>query len=219
MSLIKPLGVKGLMVFEGWFTRCPTSLVYHSRQHKIKHQRFWSVFSCLATLYCSEAVFGKPLVCMPQVALFYQPEILFALCVNESTIYSVYFIYVCLSEWGHKKWVSKCVGGVISLVCTVFVQFFPWQQTACTGRAEGNAALSAKANKGSECVFVCVHVCVCDSVSAVCFRQMCRPWYTFFFLLHILNLFLHKCHIHPMYSCDSSAFCLWILCLMSKDCE
>lgn len=77
---------------------------------------------------------------------------------------------VCVCEWGQNKWVSKCVGGVISPVSTVFVQFFfPWQQTACTGRAEGNVALCAKSNKWrEECTHarVCVCMCVCTCVCA-----------------------------------------------------
>lgn len=83
-----------------------------------------------------------------------------------------------MCEWNHKKWVSKCVGGVISLVCTVFVQFFPWQQTACTGRAEGNTALSAKANKGSEWVCDCVRACVCvHTLTRLCISVCVRVWF------------------------------------------
>lgn len=158
---------------------------------------FWRVISCLATLYSNEAIFGMPLVCTPQVALFLSTGDFICSLYEWKCIFTV-CIYVCVYEWGHKKWVSECVGGVISLVCTVFVQFFPWQQTACTGRAEGNAALSAKANKGSqcECACVCTHLCccaskcvsICDSEYAVCFQQMCYTWIWIF----ICNSFLQS---------------------------
>lgn len=61
------------------------------------------------------------------------------------------------------KWVLKGVGGAISLVCMVFVQFFPWQQTACTGRAEGKLPPLPKQTKAvSVYLSGAVILCSCD---------------------------------------------------------
>lgn len=136
-----------------------------------------------------------PLVCTPHIFLintkFDLPSLWMKTYIHQN-------VYMSMNE-GTSNGCQR-VGGVISLVCTVLVQFFPWQQTACTGRAEGNAALSAKANKGSECacvhtfVLLCIRVCPSVIQSVLCAFNRCAI-HKYRFLFVSLRLCQHTPYI------------------------